>query len=68
MKQKFDAAIDSIDKAFSVAYKYELHAFVLLICGALLVLRGVKEEGFAVMGAALTIFKGKFGDSNSSGS
>lgn len=58
---KFDEAMKSVDSTLATLFKYELHAFVLLITGAFLALRGMKEEGFAVIGAALTIFKGKFG-------
>ncbi len=57
----FDNVVDRIDKSLAVLFKYELHAFILLMTGVFLVLQGVKEEGFAVIGAALTIFKGKFG-------
>jgi hypothetical protein len=34
---------------------------VLLITGVFLVIKGIREEGFAVIGAALTVFKGKAG-------
>ena len=58
---KFDDAMKSLDSTLAILFKYELHAFVLLVTGVFMALRGMKEEGFAVIGSALTIFKGKFG-------
>ena len=55
----FEELVTKADHLLAVLFKYELHAFILLLTGVFLVLKGVKEEGFAVIGAALTIFKGK---------
>jgi hypothetical protein len=57
----FEETAKKLDSLFGVLFKYEIHAFILLLTGVLLVLRGIKEEGFAVIGAALTVFKGKAG-------
>jgi hypothetical protein len=51
--------LDKIDKALALAFRYELHAFVLLLTGVALYLHGAKEPGSAVIGSALLVFKGK---------
>jgi len=51
--------IEKVDQLLSVLYKYELHAFVLLVTGAVLTLRGHSDIGFSIITAACTIFKGK---------
>ena len=51
--------LDKIDKALGVLFKYEVHAFVLLLTGTALYLHGEKEPGSAVIASALLIFKGK---------
>ena len=51
--------IDKLDKTLGVLFKYEIHAFVLLLTGVALYLCGVKEQGAAIVGGALLIFKGK---------
>lgn len=56
----FDNTVKTLDSVLGVFFKYELHAFLLLITGVFLALRGMKEEGFAIIGSALTIFRGKF--------
>lgn len=56
-----DKFIARADQLFSLVFKYELHAFILLLTGVTMLLHGLREEGFAVVGCALTIFKGKFG-------
>ncbi len=56
-----DDFVKKADSLFGVLFKYEIHAFVLLLTGVFLVVKGIREEGFAVIGAALTVFKGKAG-------
>jgi hypothetical protein len=51
--------VDKVDKVLGLLFKYEIHAFVLLLTGAALYLHGEKEPGSAVIGSALLIFKGK---------
>jgi len=51
--------IDKIDKTLAVLYRYEIHAFVLLLTGIALYLHGAKDQGQVVIGAALLVFKGK---------
>jgi hypothetical protein len=51
--------IDKLDKTLGVLFKYELHAFILLLTGLALTLHGYKEEGYTIIGSALLIFKGK---------
>lgn len=51
--------IAKIDQALAVAYKYELHAFVLLLTGIAVYLHGVTDQGQMIIGAALLVFKGK---------
>ena len=51
--------IDKIDKVLGVLFKYELHAFVILLTGAALYLHGEREPGSACIGGAMLIFKGK---------
>ena len=48
-----------IDQALAVIYKYELHAFVLLLTGVGVYLHGIHDQGSAIIGAGLLIFKGK---------
>lgn len=48
-----------LDTFFSLLYKYELHAFVLLLTGVALCVKGMKTEGFAIITTACTVFKGK---------
>jgi hypothetical protein len=51
--------LNKVDMFLGVLFKYEVHAFVLLLTGAALYLHGEKEPGSAVIGSALLIFKGK---------
>lgn len=51
--------IDKLDKTLAVLFKYEFHAFILLLTGVALYLHGVKDEGTAIIGAGLLVFKGK---------
>ena len=53
------ALVEPFDKLMGVLYKYELHAFVLVITGLSLCLHGMKEEGTGLMMTGCTIFKGK---------
>ena len=53
------AFVEPFDKLMGVLYKYELHAFVLVITGLFLCLHGMKEEGMGLMMTGCTIFKGK---------
>ncbi len=59
MKEHIAAFVDGFDKLFGVLYKYELHAFVLVVTGLSLCLHGMKEEGMGLMMTGCTIFKGK---------
>lgn len=51
--------LDKIDKVLAMFFRYELHAFILLMTGATMYLHGMTEQGAGVIGAALLIFKGK---------
>lgn len=51
--------LTKIEKALEVAFKYELHAFVLLLTGVGMAFHGLKDEGALVLGAGLTVFKNK---------
>lgn len=51
--------IDKLDKTLAVLFRYEIHAFILLLTGVALYLAGIHEQGSAVIGGALLIFKGK---------
>lgn len=51
--------LDKIDKGLGILYKYEIHAFVLLLTGILVYFRGVHDQGQVIIGAALLVFKGK---------
>ena len=51
--------IDKMDRILGVLFKYEIHAFLLLLTGAAMYLHGMTEQGSGVIGAALLIFKGK---------
>lgn len=51
--------IAQTEQFLGVLYKYEIHAFVLLLTGVGLILHGIREEGFGIVGAALSIFKNK---------
>ena len=51
--------LDILDKALSILWKYEIHAFVLLLTGIAMYLHGVKDQGQVIIGAALLVFKGK---------
>jgi hypothetical protein len=53
------ALIDKADKILGLLFKYELHAFILLLTGIVMYLHGLTEQGSGVIGAALLIFKGK---------
>ena len=48
-----------IDQTLAVIYKYELHAFALLLTGVGVYFHGIHDQGSAIIGAALLIFKGK---------
>jgi hypothetical protein len=51
--------IEKIEKAVDLAIKAEIHAFVLLLTGAVLALKGHQSEALIVLGAAAGVFKGK---------
>ena len=51
--------LDKIDKTLGIAFKYELHAFALLLTGVALYLHGIRDQGQVIIGASLLIFKGK---------
>ena len=59
MNPTLNDIIDKIDRVLGVLFKYELHAFILLMTGATMYLHGMTEQGAGVIGAALLIFKGK---------
>lgn len=59
MKERIAAFVDGFDKLFAILYKYELHAFVLVLTGLSLSIHGMKEEGMGLMMTGCTIFKGK---------
>jgi hypothetical protein len=59
MNPLFTDIIDKMDKLLGVLFKYELHAFILLLAGVTMYLHGLVEQGAGVIGAALLIFKGK---------
>lgn len=50
--------LDKVGKAIDLAIKAEVHAFGLLLVGAGLSLHGMKEEGNAIILAAMAIFRG----------
>ena len=50
---------EKLDKILAILFKYEIHAFILLLTGCALYLHGEREPGSAIVGAALLIFKGK---------
>ena len=54
-------AIAQLDSALSVLYKYELHAFLLVVVGCALCLKGHTDVGFSLVTAGATIFKNKAG-------
>lgn len=49
--------IARLESLFAVLFKYEIHAFVLLLTGVALALGNHKEEGLLVIGGALGVFK-----------
>jgi hypothetical protein len=51
--------IDKLDRFLAVAFRYELHAFVMLLTGIVVYLHGIHDQGQVIIGAALLIFKGK---------
>lgn len=51
--------IERADQLIGVLFKYEIHAFVLLLTGVAMYLHGLTDQGAGVIGAALLIFKGK---------
>lgn len=51
--------IDKTDKVLGLVFKYEIHAFMLLLTGIGMYLHGLTEQGSGVIGAALLIFKGR---------
>jgi hypothetical protein len=51
--------LDKIDKVLALVFRYEIHAFLLLLTGVMMYLHGLTEQGSGVIGAALLIFKGK---------
>jgi hypothetical protein len=55
----FTDLIDKMDKMLGVLFKYELHAFILLIAGVTMYMHGLTEQGAGVIGASMLIFKGK---------
>ena len=51
--------IEQLERVLALLFKYEVHAFMLLLSGAGLALAGHKDEGMLVIGAAVAIFKGR---------
>jgi len=55
----FDNAVSKLDAVLGVVFKYELHAFVIMLTGLSAYLHGAKDIGTTIIGSALLIFKGK---------
>jgi hypothetical protein len=53
--------IEKLDRLMALVYKYEIHAFLLVVIGAGLCLAGAKEVGFSLVTTGCTVFKNKFG-------
>ena len=51
--------MDKIGRAVDLMIKAEVHAIIMLLVGAGLMLHGMKDEGSLVVGGALAAFKGK---------
>lgn len=51
--------LDKLDKTLSILFRYEIHAFLLLLTGILVYFGGVHDQGQVIIGAALLVFKGK---------
>jgi hypothetical protein len=51
--------IQKLDQMLAVLFKFEIHAFVLLLTGVALYLHGIHDQGGAIIGASMLIFKGK---------
>jgi hypothetical protein len=51
--------IGALKRIAEILLMLEIHAFGLLLMGALLTIKGHKDEGLLVMGGAMGIFKGK---------
>lgn len=54
----WDGAIDRMSKIVDVAIKFETHALLMVGLGALMCVKGSKEEGQLIIGAGLAVFKG----------
>ena len=54
----WDERIDKIQKVIDLLVKAEVHAFVMVGMGAIMILHGAKEEGQLIVGAGLAVFKG----------
>lgn len=50
--------IGKVVRLVEIAVRFELHAFFILLAGAVLTIHGHKDEGMLVLGGALGIFKG----------
>ena len=59
--EKVEKIITEADHVLALLYRYEMHAFALVVLGVVLCLHGVKDIGFAIVTAGTTVFKGKFG-------
>lgn len=59
MTENMKGKLEALDALFTLLYKYELHAFILMVTGAGLCIAGLKTEGFAIITTACTVFKGK---------
>lgn len=51
--------LDRLDKWADILLKVEIQAVLLLVIGALLILRGHSAEGSTALGGAAGIFRGK---------
>jgi hypothetical protein len=51
--------LDKIEKILAIAFRYELHAFLLLLTGIAAYMHGLHDQGAAIIAASMTIFKGK---------
>jgi hypothetical protein len=55
----FNDTVSRLDQLFSVLWKYEIHAFVLVVAGVVLCIAGIKDVGYALVTAGTTVFKGR---------
>jgi hypothetical protein len=53
--------LDKLDKVLALVFRYEIHAFLLLLTGILAYVHGLHDQGAAIIAASMTIFKGKTG-------